>query len=171
MVYPKKVIKLVLDNIINVGSYLAGFTIIFIMLSVTYEIVMRYFLNRPTLWVLEVVEWCLVWMTFLSAPWVLREEGHVSIDILTTKLTPKSQVFLNVITSIIGALICLTFTWYGFQITWDHFLRGVTEAKVLKAPKALLMVIIPISFFLLFIQFLRRSLKFLKKWREMERRE
>jgi TRAP-type C4-dicarboxylate transport system permease small subunit len=153
------------DLILDLGSGLAALIIIFMMLAVIYEVVMRYFLNHPTLWVLEVVEWCLVWMTFLCAAWVLREEAHVKMDIFVTRLNPKTQILFSFITSIVGALICLTFVWYGTQVVWDHFVRGVVEAKMLRAPKAPLMVIIPAGFFLLFIQFIRRSFSFLRKWR------
>lgn len=153
------------DVILDLGGGLAALIIIFMMLAVIYEVVMRYFLDHPTMWVLEVVEWCLVWMTFLCAAWVLREEAHVKMDIFVTRLNPKAQALFSVITSIVGALICLTFVWYGAQVVWDHFARGVVEAKMLRAPKAPLMVIIPAGFFLLFIQFLRRSCSLLRKWR------
>ena len=156
------------DAILNLGGVLTALIIIFIMIAVVYEVVMRYFLDRPTLWVLEVVEWCLVWMTFLCAAWVLKEEGHVKMDILVTRLNPRAQALLGVITSIISALVCLTFVWYGTQVVWDHFARGVVEAKMLRAPKAPLIVVIPAGFFLLFIQFLRRSHGLLVKWRALQ---
>lgn len=162
---PKRRTRSFLDVVLDLCGGMAAIIIIFTMIAVIYEVVMRYFIDRPTFWVLEVVEWCLVWMTFLSAAWVLKEERHVTMDIFVAGLNPKAQAFLGVITSTIGALICLILTWYGAQVIWDHFVRGVVEAKMLRAPKAPLMVIIPAGFFLLFFQFLRRIYNLLRKWR------
>lgn len=152
------------DVLLDLCGGAAAIIIFFTMLAVIYEVVMRYFMDRPTFWVLEVVEWCLVWMTFLSAAWVLKEDGHVTMDIVVAGLNPKAKFILGVITSTIGALICLALAWYGALLVRDHFIRGVVEAKVLKAPKAPLLAIIPVGFFLLFIQFLRRIYNLLRKW-------
>lgn len=156
-----------LDVLLDLGGATTAIIIIFTMLAVIYEVIMRYFLDRPTFWVLEVVEWCLVWMTFLSAAWVLKEDRHVTMDIVVTRLNPKARILLGVITSGIGALICLTLTWYGAQVVHDHFVRGVVEAKVLKAPKAPLLAVIPAGFSLLFIQFIRRIYNLLRKGRSV----
>jgi TRAP-type C4-dicarboxylate transport system permease small subunit len=154
-----------LDVLLDFFGGATAIIIVFTMLAVIYEVAMRYFIDRPTFWVLEVVEWCLVWITFLSAAWVLKEDRHVTMDIVVAGLNPKARIVLGVITSAIGALICLTMTFYGAQVVYDHFARGVVEAKVLKAPKAPLLVIIPAGFFLLFIQFIRRILNLCKNGR------
>ena len=164
-------VRAVFDGILNLFGVLAALTIIFMMLAVTYEVVMRYFLNRPTIWVIEVVEWSMVWITFLGAAWVLRTGGHVKMDIVLNRLSPRAQVLLNVVTSIIGALICLTLFWYSSQLTWDHFLRGVLESRMLAVPKAPLLVIIPVGSFLLFIQFLRRAYGYLSRWKALRDKE
>ena len=154
------------DGILNLCSVLVALVLVFMMLAVAYEVVMRYFFVQPTLWVLEIVEWSLVWIAFLSAAWVLRAEGHVKMDIILERLNPRVQTIINVITSILGALVCLTLVWYSSQVTWDHFVRGVLEPRFLPVPKAPLLIIIPIGTFLLLIQFLRRAFNFLGAWRE-----
>jgi len=145
-----------LDFVMDFGGGAAAVVIVFTMAAVIFEVFMRYFLKRPTAWVLEVVEWCQVWMTFLSAAWVLKQEGHVTMDIVPARLNPKAQTLLGIVTSSLGALICLTMVWFGGQVVWDHFARGVVEASVLKAPKAPLLVVIPAGFLLLFVQFIRK---------------
>ena len=91
----------------NLLAFIAGVIIIFTMAAVTYEVIMRYFLNRPTLWVVEVSGYSLLFITFLGAAWVLRRGGHVRIDLLTNRLKPRNQIRLNIITSIMAAIICL----------------------------------------------------------------
>ncbi len=157
--------KSVFDVLLDVLGVLSGVIIICIMCLVLYEVLMRYFLNRPTLWVLEIVEWALVWMTFLSAAYVLKEERHVSMDIVVARLSPRTQAMVGVCTSIMGALICLVLAWYGAQIVHDHIVRGVLEAKMMRAPKGPLMSVIPAGFFLMTVQFLRRTVTCFKRWK------
>ena len=132
---------------------MSGLTIIFMMLAVNYEVIMRYFLNRPTIWVLESVEWSLVWMTFLGAAWVLMMGKHVRMDIIFIMMPLKVQVIITVINDVICSIICLTLTWYGTLSTLDHFRRGVVEVKMLEFPKGPLMMVIPAGCLLLFIQY------------------
>jgi TRAP-type C4-dicarboxylate transport system permease small subunit len=141
------------------------------MLAVVYEVVMRYFLGRPTIWVVELSEYSLLFITFLGATWVLRREGHVKLDLVLGRLNPRTQVLLNIITSVLSAAICLALLWYSAEVTWDHFQSGWIRPKVLNIPSAYILVIIPVGSLLLFIQFLRRSYEYLRSWRGLRDKE
>lgn len=161
----------ILDGILGSFSSLACALLIFIMLAVCAEIVMRYFLNAPILWVVEISEVILLYITFLGAAWLLRREGHVRIDMLLTRLPPKPQVLLNIITSTIGVLMWLALTWYSIVVTLDLFQRGVLTPTVLHLPRFAIILIIPVGSLLLAIQFLRRAGGYWKTWRPSEKKE
>ena len=152
-------------------TFLAAIFLTFITLSVSAEIVMRYFLNRSLKWVVEVSEYSLVWVTFLSTAWVLRREAHIKMDLVLNRLKPETQALLNAITSVVGAIICLLLVWYGTGVTWDHFLRGAAKHGMMEVPAAPILGIVPIGSFLLFIQFLRRSYGYLRNWRALRGEE
>lgn len=154
------------DKIINFLAYLSIGLLVFAWLSVCSEIVMRYFLNRPLVWVVEISEYILLYITFLGAAWLLRNEGHVSVDIVPMLLGPRNEAMVNVITSILGATSCLVLTWYAGQSTWSHWQKGVFDLKFLTLPMVLLLAPIPIGSFLLSIQFLRRTNAYLGKWKK-----
>lgn len=140
----------------NLLAFIAGVIIIFTMAAVTYEVVMRYFLNRPTLWVVEVSGYSLLFITFLGAAWVLRRGGHVRIDLLINRLKPRNQVRLSIITSIMAAIICLVIAWYSGRVTWISFQTDYLSPTELRFPLFIILFIIPVGSFLLFIQFLIR---------------
>jgi TRAP-type C4-dicarboxylate transport system permease small subunit len=149
----------IFDRTIDLLAFLAAIMIIFTMLLVSAEVVMRYFLRRPIAWDVEITEYLLLYITFLAAAWVLKREGHVRIDILLNRLTPRSQAMLGIITSILGILICGALVWYGTLVTWDHFLRQVTYARsLLEVPYYPILAIIPVGSLLLMLQFVRRTL-------------
>ena len=153
------------DHLLDFLIWLAGALLIFGWLSVCFEVFMRYFLNRPTIWVIDITEHILVWITFLGTTWLLRREGHAKIELLTLQLRPRARIVINSITSILCAIICLVVAWYGVRVVWQHFHTGIIFPTILELPKAPLYLVVPIGFFLLFIQFLRRTYGYLAGWR------
>ncbi len=145
------------DSTLGVFAFFAAILLAFIMLSVSAEVVARYFLGHPLIWVIEVTEFALVWITFLGAAWVLKREAHVVMDIVLTRLEPGTQALVNIITSVIGVAICLVLTGYGAFVTWDLYQREQFIPTILRPPSHILFAIIPIGSFMLFIQFLRRT--------------
>lgn len=156
----------IFDRILNVLAFLAAATIIFTMLLVTAEVVMRYFLNLSLVWGVEITEYLLLYMTFLGTAWLLKREGHVKVEILASQLNPRAQTLLSIITSILGAMMFLVITWFGAEVTHDHWVRHVVYPEtVTGVPKAVILAVIPAGSFLLFIQFLRRTYRYLESWR------
>lgn len=151
----------VFDRVLDAGIFLSGALMIFAMLSVSYEVGLRYFFKDSTNWVLEVNEIVLVYLTFLGAAWVLKGEGHVKIDFVANKLPPRQAAMLNFITSIICVVVTGVVVVAGTVITVDYYQNGIYPPSVMMIPSAVSVGIIPIGSLLLCIQFVRRSLRFL----------
>ena len=150
------------DRILNLLLFPAGAILVFILLSITAEVIMRYFFNRPITWVVEISEYSLLYITFLGAAWVLREEGHAKVDAVLWRLPQKARAFVNMVTSVAGTLICMVLLWQGALMTWENFQSGYLTQTILEVPKYLILAIVPVGSFLLVIQFSRRALGFLK---------
>lgn len=142
---------------INSGAALAGVLIVFIMLVMSVHVLMRYFLLMPIRWAIEVTEYLMIWITFLGAAWVLKEEGHVKIDIILNALRPRGQALLSAVGSSIMAAICLFLAVYGGIVTYDSVVRGAARTYHYTTPLWILLIIIPISGFFLFIQSVKRA--------------
>ena len=154
------------DRIIVSFAYLGCVFFAFIVLCVATDVLMRYFLNRSITWSVEIAQYLLMCITFLSAAWVLKEERHVWLDIVVNHFGPKNRAAVNTITSILGAIICAVICWYGASNAWFHFKEGtVIVEMILKPLKGPMLLPIPIGFFLFSIQFMRRAYGFLKIWR------
>ena len=155
----------IFDGIINRLSYLAIALLVFSWLAVCFHVLFRYFLRQPFKWTVEVSGYTLLWITFLGATWLLKREGHVRLDIVLNRLNPRARALLNVITSIIGAVVCLVIAYYGGVATWDAWIRGVVPSTPMAPLKAPILMIICIGSFLLFVQFLRRAYGYLASWK------
>lgn len=154
----------VFNQAINFFAILGGVLIVLMMLIIAAEVVMRYFFNRPIFWAEEICSYGLLYVTFLGATWVLRGDGHVKLDMVLLHLKPRSQAMAILISSILGAIICLVITWYGTLSTWEHFKMGYEIPSLLSPPKALILAIIPLGSLALFIQFLGKICEHLRTW-------
>lgn len=152
----------IFDRTLSFLAGVAGCIIIFLMLSVSYEVVTRYFFNRPTVWVIEIGEYLLLYMLFLGTAWVLKREGHVKMDLLLNRLKPRAKSLVNFGTSFICLVCFLILTWYGVQAVLFSARIGYYKGSVIEIPEVFIIVIIPIGSFLLSIQFIRRTYGFLK---------
>ena len=156
----------IFDRALGLFAIMAAAVIIFMMLSVCAEVVMRYFLNRPIIWVVEFNEYALLYATFLGTAWVLKREGHIRLELVVEQLRPRARAMVGIITSVLGTIFCGVLVWYSALSTCDHFLRGVwSSASMLEVPTAYVLVIIPVGSFLISIQFLRRTSGYLGRWR------
>ena len=145
--------------LIALASVAAGI-VIYIVLTIDYEVVMRYFFRRPTTWVIDFTEYALLYIVFLASAWVLREEGHVRIDLLLVVLSPKVQRLLNAITSVIAAVACCLLFVFSLWVTWDAFKGGEILWKATIVPKWPVYIIMPIGSLLLTVQFLIRAWRY-----------
>ena len=158
-----KILIAVFDRIVDFLAWLSIGLTFFMMLAICSEVIMRYFLQRPLTWVVDSSGFILLYITFLGTTWLLKQEGHVNIEIVLQYLRPRTRALVNTITSTVAVFFCLAFSYYGVLTTWDHFQRGAGTGSVsIDIPKAILLVVIPIGFFLLSIQFVRRAYRFLR---------
>jgi len=153
------------DRIVDWMFYLAGGIIAFIAAAVCYAVIMRYFFARPPIWVVQTCEYALLWIVFLGTTWLLREKGHVVVDILYSRIPEGRRPWLNLITFLAAMLCCLTAAVLGFQHTWECIRHGITDVRAITIPKHWIFVIIPIGMAFLTLQFFRMWLGELGKIR------
>lgn len=158
-------ISRIFDQIIYFGIILGAGILFFDTLSVNAEIISRFLVGKSFIWVVEITEISLLFITFLGVAWVLKKDGHVSVDILLSKLSIKHQAIFNAVTSIIGAIVIFPLVWYGTKVAWIHYQKDLYDATALNIPDVAILFVIPLGSVLLFIQLLRRAYEYFNKWK------
>jgi len=143
------------DTIIVVLFWMGGGLLVFATVGTCVDVVLRYSVNRPISWMLEITEYIMLYIPFLGAAFVLKENGHIRIDLVLTFLGERSRGWLNVVTSSVGGVVMLIYTWFGAQVTLDYIQRGVPSLESLRTPMFLILMIIPIGGFFFAVQFFR----------------
>jgi TRAP-type C4-dicarboxylate transport system permease small subunit len=131
------------------------------------DITLRYLFNKPLGWVKEVSEYSLVGLGFLAAAWILKDDAHVKMDLILTKVGPRTQTMMNLITSAISTIVVIIITWFSIRVTLDFYQTKIVTPSVLEPPKWILMTPVIIGSFLLAMQFVRRTYAYVDKWKRL----
>ena len=134
-------------------------------LAVILEVIMRQ-LGRPLEWALETTEFCLAMTTLLCSAWLVKKEGHISIDFVTDRLSARHAARLTAITSIVASIVCFVITYYGIFMTIDYARRGMKFVTAMQPLQWPFLIFVPLGFFFIAIQLLRRSYKYWQQSRK-----
>ncbi|MBI2853951.1 MAG: TRAP transporter small permease [Chloroflexi bacterium] len=147
----------IFDRSLDVLAVFSGVLLVLVLLFVNFDVFTRSVLGKSQVWVDQIAQHSMVWITFLGAAWLLRKEGHISLDLVLVRLKPDHQHVMNIVTSAVSAIICLALAWGSIQNTWFQYRMGYLTPTVWEIPMAPVTIIIPIGSLLLSIQFLRRA--------------
>jgi TRAP-type C4-dicarboxylate transport system permease small subunit len=161
----------IFDRTLDILAGVSAVLIAFAWLSISFDVILRYFLNRPIAWAVEISTWVLAVITFVAAPWLLKREGHTIIDVVLNQFRSRTRALINTITSGLSAIGCLVLAFYTAQMAWKYMLTGYHYAAVLQLPRYPLLAVLAASSFLLFIQFVRRTYGYLRIWRALAHKE
>ena len=150
-----------LDMMSTVGMFM----IAFLMLGICAHVVMRYVFGKPQNWVIDVSSILLFCITFLCAAWVLRAERHVALDFVVHNLKPHRRFLLQIINSLICSAVCAVIAVYGIIETITVWRYDLSQDMALEPPKWVIVIFIPLGSSMLFVQFIRRTRRFVEKLR------
>ncbi|MBN1102217.1 MAG: TRAP transporter small permease [Deltaproteobacteria bacterium] len=147
------------DAFLSLTGYLAGLITVFMMIIVTIEVVMRYFFNRPSQWVIDIATLGIPFITLLAVAWVLRENKHVTIDIVYQWVSPRKRAKVELITSVVTFLACILFLYQSWVIFYEAYEWKEELFRSIVIPKTYVLWPFPFGALLLCIQFVRRIRK------------
>lgn len=144
------------DSFLWILVIISAVIIITVTVLTDYEVLMRYAFDSGQSWVTEITDNLILFMTFFGVAWLLKEDGHVAIDILYVGLSQKKQQKIDLIIDVLCLVACVIITWHSTKLVINDILNGVREAKTMQTPRGIIIAVIPFGFFTLIIQFARR---------------
>jgi TRAP-type C4-dicarboxylate transport system permease small subunit len=159
----------IFDRAITMMMIVSSVLILLDALFVTIDVLMRYAFSITYIGIFELTEYSLLWMTFMGAAYIMRNNGHVRVDAVTNLLNPKNGAILNIIASVISLFILMVVTFYSAKLTLHDFQTGFTLSGILRPVKWPIEIIIPIGFFMLFLQVLKNTYRQVEKLKDLFR--
>ena len=112
MAFARLLVKII-DLISEWSGRIASFIAFPMMGVIAFEVIARYVFHRPTLWASDLAQMFLGAYIILGGAFTLLHKGHVSMDILYIKLTPRKRAVVDLFTSILLFIFCGVFLWQG----------------------------------------------------------
>ena len=128
---------------------IAGGMLVWLMISVIVSVVMRNSGLQPFAWLFTSSEYAILYMTMLGAPWLVREKGHVHIELVTAALPAAASRCVALACVIVGAILA----WKGAEMFLTNIERNDLDVRAYYFPKWALSITFPISFGLMAIEF------------------
>ena len=149
----------VLDWTARAASALGAVLVIAMTFIVGYGVAMRYLFNRPQVWTDELCGYLLVLLVMLGVAETLRRGEHISVDLLTERLGPRAQRWVEVwgMLAVIGVAAVLLVS--GWDMVSFSAMVGLYSQGYLEAPMWLPQATIPLGAALLLVVALNRLLR------------
>ncbi len=108
---------------------IAAVALSFMILLTVADVILRYF-KRPIIGTYEMVALSGAVIIGFSLPFTSVMKGHVSVDLLTLKLSPKRRKISNSITKCLGIVLFLVIGWNLVILGMDfHKVGEVTPTR------------------------------------------
>jgi TRAP-type C4-dicarboxylate transport system permease small subunit len=85
-----------------------------LMLLTMGDVVGRSLFNKPIPGTFELSEFMLAGIVLLGAAYTQQVKGHVGVDFLTRRYSPKTRAVFQTITTFAGLLIIAVLAWQGY---------------------------------------------------------
>jgi TRAP-type C4-dicarboxylate transport system permease small subunit len=136
------------------GGFLGRLGLVFMVVSITYDVVLRYVFVAPTHWALEVNTFLLAFLCVIPAGEVLRVGGQIRITFFTDRLKPAMKDRLDILRAAVGIFFCGIMIWKGGDMAWTAWLHNDRMSTSLGTPMVIPYLFLPIGFLLLALQYL-----------------
>lgn len=147
----------IIDRVCDLLAILAGIYLVGIMLGIVISALARtfYLSGAWSSHIFTFAEFGLLYIVMAASPWLVRERGHVFIELITAALPRGIQRPFSRGVSALCVVICFVLVWYTWGATAKAWKFGDAEMRSLDMPKYLLLGAMPIGFGLMGLQFCR----------------
>ena len=135
------------------AALLSGLGVLALTGLVTFDVLMRYFFDRPQLFVDELASFLLVFVVFAGLAYTFRAGGHVRIDLVTSSLPRPVRAWLRVATLALGLVFLGAVIWVTALSSVGSYRYGRVSAVMLY-PLWVPMLLIPAGLLLMAVAML-----------------
>lgn len=144
------------------GAYLGAIALVSLTLLILTEIFIRYFFNMSTMIADEYSGYLYLASIFLGLAYTFNEDAHIRINIITSKMSEKSNRLIDVVAGSFTIVILLFAFYRTILFTYDSYSMDMLSESVSATPLYLTQLVMPLGiliFILSVLVFVLRRLK------------
>lgn len=141
--------------LLNGMALISGVLLLWLMVAIVVSVVIRNLGLQPSAWFFLSTEYSLFYLTLLGAPWLVRQRGHVHIELLTSVLPRPLLLLVSRLVALLCVAVCLVLAWKGLDLFLMNIARSDYDVRAFFVPKWILTIAFPVSFGLMAVEFSR----------------
>jgi TRAP-type C4-dicarboxylate transport system permease small subunit len=151
---PRNPFLRLINRLSQISGYLAALSILAATLIIVEQVVVRYVFKIPTIWQVETAVYLLIAATFLGAPYGLKENAHINIDLFIINISAAARRKLDIVTSAIALIFCFFLAYRGGVMWWEAFEGNWRSSSLFSVPLVYPYALIPVGMFLTGLQYI-----------------
>ena len=112
---------------------IAALFLLLIVTTMAAQVVARYVFGAPFQWSEEVARLALIWMTFISAAFMMAEGRHIAVDTISARVGKRGKLWIECLGYVLVATACLLLMIGGARFVWYV---GKVDSPALGVPKS-----------------------------------
>lgn len=97
--------------IIHFANRVGTIILLFMVLLLGFNVILRYLINRPIKGSVEMEEFLLVILVFFGVAYTAIKKQHIRVDLLISRLPESFQPVISSVTSALSVGLCVVVTW------------------------------------------------------------
>ncbi len=151
----------VLDKFSEIFHKISAFLLLFIIVSIWYQIFGR-IIHISVHGIVEIGGYLLVWINFFAIAYTLRKGRHIRVDLLLRLMPEKIQTIFLVVGNSVCVLFSIIMVWQGIKLI-AMFYEIKEVSLILQIPIYIVYMALPIGLFLFGMEAVREIVVTLKK--------
>lgn len=145
-----------------VGKY-SSWLVIPLTFIVTYDVVLRYIFNSPTIWAWDIAVQLLALIAILGGGYALLVRAHIGIDVIVEHTSPKKRAIIDLITYVFFLFSVGILLWKTTSAAWVSAQNREASFSFFAPPVYPLKIVMAVGVFLLFLQGIANFIRLLSK--------
>lgn len=108
----------------------------------------------PPLFTSSIVEYALLYIAMFSAPWLVRQKGHVAIEALISIMPPSIREPLAKLVYLVCAVVSMYFAYLSVELFVEAWISGNLDVRGIDMPYWTQFLPMPIGYALVSLEFL-----------------
>jgi TRAP-type mannitol/chloroaromatic compound transport system permease small subunit len=129
-----------------------GFLAFFVAVAIVYEVFVRHFFNRPTVWANESTIFAAAAIYMLAGGWAILEDRHVRIDLFYHHCSPRTRAVVDCLTYPFFILYIGVMFWASVTYAWESLQLRETTMSPWNPPIYPMKILLAVGLFLIFLQ-------------------
>ncbi|WP_236614577.1 TRAP transporter small permease [Sporomusa ovata] len=146
----------IIQKVTSLATVLAGLFILATAVIVCYEVIARGLFDAPTEWSLELSVYLVLASGFLGLAATYADDKHIRVDILTARLSERSNACLTIFVGIVVTGMCFVFLVESWDMVLTSYQMNNTSPSTLRVPLFIPQLSLPVGFLLLLLQLARK---------------